>query len=588
MGNNKSKNSAAFVSSVGSHRRKSLSDELKMPDFIDTMNSNVKHEAKFKQAHKTLGKMGKLTDAMRFGGRMAAGLTTNDGGSSILNLGTALISYLTQSNVQQIGRNESIYHKTSTHIGKPSSSKLKRLQEGPDIEKLTKTFTESSQDYQSHSRRNQLIIRGGFNQKAFSFFLEDSVFTISDFYKLFKVEKRFKKDFKSPDGTRDIFGCILKSHFQLKIKNKLLNYSSHVKIHLVKIRDTETDIRGLIEHITHNKTVGSQDEAGRIPKEFQYSDPLTTDLKNLISCNFETDLRCRLEQSTKFREKATIVKSWQVTLPPSSTWDFNLTTHYGKGVHLNTINDLFHNSDQNIKSNDKNFTIEFDPKELTKTFIEHSIKENLENLRSNKKIRISTENVKKIFKDNTGINFVKKFNKALHPVNYVLVLEIVGDRRASIKRNIDEDCFNGYSPFLLNFEFLKNLTYLTKQESEDELLVYKKIQQDRNFDEDSEFENIFCPNRSPKLNVNFEQITFPGQKPNKSSKFTMDYDKVLMSEPDYPGILGAFKNLFDQVGLKDEPGTEDDYPLSFTPPKPESERSEEPDIKEDKEDDGGE
>jgi hypothetical protein len=574
MGKNKPKNSAAFVTSIGSHRRNSLSDELKIPKFIDGMNSSMKNEDKFKHAHKTLGKMGKLTNAMRFGGRVAAGLSTN-GENSVLNLGTALISYLTQSNVQQIGKNDTIYHKTHTHIGKPTTSKLKKLEEGPFIEKLTKTFTDSSEDYQSHAKRKQLAIRTGFNQKSFCFLLEDSFFTIKDFYNMFKVKERFTKDFRTNDGLRDIFGCITKSHFQLKIKNKLVNYSSHVKIHLIKITDTETDIRTLIESITHNQTVGTKEEAGRIPKEFQYSNPLTTDFKNTISCDFRTDLNCRLEQSTKFKEKAKIVKSWQSTLPPSSIWEFNLTTHYGKGIHLNTIYDLFHNSEQNIKANSKNYTIEIDPKELTKNFLEKSIRDNLENLRNNKKIRISTENVKKIFED-TGMDFNKKLNNALHPVNYTLILEIVGDRRASIQRDIDQDCFNGYSPCNLNFEFLKNLTYLTTQEDESNLLVYKKIQQDRNFVEDSEFSKIFCPNRKTKLNVNFDDITFPGQKEKKSNKYTMDYDKILFSEPDYPNILGTLKNLFEKVGIENEQATEDDVLLDFTtPPMPEDEKNNE-------------
>jgi hypothetical protein len=573
MGKNNPKNSAAFVSHLGPHKRSSLSNELKMPQFIDGMNSDMKHEAKFKQAHKTLGKMGKLTDAMRFGNRIAAGLSVN-GENSILNLGTALISYLTQSNVQQIGKNDTIYYKTHTHIGKPTTSKLKKLQEGPFVEKLTKTFTDSSEDYQSHEKRKQLNIKTGFNQKSFCFLLEDSFFTVKDFYDIFKIGKRFTKDFRSSDGLRDIFGCVTKSHFQLKVKNKLANYSSHIQIHLVKVTDVETDIRTLIENITHNSTIGTKEESGRIPKEFQYSNPLTTDFKNTISCDFQTDLRCRLQQSTKFKEKAKIIKSWQSTLPPCSTWDFNLTTHYGRGIHLNSIYDLFHDSKQNALANSKNYTIEIDPKELTKNFLEKSIKDNIENLRTNKKIRISKENIKKIFK-NTGIEFNKELNNALHPVNYTLILEIVGDRRGSIQRDVDEDCFGGYSPCNLNFEFLKNMTYLAMQEDESNLLVYKKIQQDRNFEEDSEFSKIFCPDRSTKLNVNFDDITFPGQKPKKSNHYTMDYDKILMSEPDYPNILGTLKNLFEKVGIENEQGTEDDASLNFTsttPDRPESPR----------------
>lgn len=563
-----------FLSSLGSHRPGSVSNDLNIDSFLKNINSDSDTESKFKNADDTLNNIQRFSEGLRFSKKIVTGLTSN-GDNSLLNFGASLVSYLSKTDVQPIGKNDAIIHKTHTHIGKKSKGKIKLLKKNPLLDVTTKTFSDSLSDYQGHTKREQLKIVEGFNQKNFTFLMEDSIFTVEDIFKLFKVNKRFKKDFQDDDSLKEVFGCILKNHFQIKIKNRLVNYSSHIKIHLIKITDNSKDIRNLIESITHNSTIGSQDTAGRIPKKFQFSDPITTNKSNKISCSFLTDLRAGLNQSTRFKETAKIVKSWQMTLPPSSIWEFNLTTHYGEGIHLNTIYDLYKNAenykDQDPEKSEGNI-IEIDPLSV----VGKSLKETIENWKDRKEIRIDKRKWMKILQESEQKTTDRK--NLYHPINYVFCIETVGDRRGSIERVKEGDVFGGYSPSFLTFEFLKNMTFLTEQENEDNLCVYKKIQQDRDFDESSEFHEIFNPTRTSKLNVNFEDISFPGQKQNDSCAFKMDYDKILLSEPDYPGILGTLTSAFANSGLGENESMEDDINPKFTPDRPESPREDEDDV----------
>lgn len=100
-------------------------------------------------------------------------------------------------------------------------------------------------------------------------------------------------------------------------------YSVHIKIYLLKITDQSKDTRTVMEDITHNSLMSTQLATWKLPKKFQYRDLITTDTSNKSMISFLTDLRCNLNQSTRFNESVKIVKSWSATLPPSSIWDLH-------------------------------------------------------------------------------------------------------------------------------------------------------------------------------------------------------------------------------------------------------------------------
>jgi len=370
--------------------------------------------------------------------------------SSPTNADLKSLPYLSDSKVESLGRNEAIYYKNSVSVGKPTSRRIKTLSTGPSIEKITKTTSSTSKDYQSHKKRKNLALRSGFNEKGYTFLLEDTYFSVQDYYDLFKINERFSGELKENrrDGVKDIYGAVYETHNQFKIKNRLSNFSSHIAIHLVKIHDIRANVRSLLQEIIHNSEQTIESTNGKIPADFQYSVPTIYDNSNRFGVSFQTSLNCSLSMSQKFQEKAEIVKTWESTLPPGSIWEFNLTTHLGRGIHLNRIND---------------FCLEA-PDSSIFTNLKGKIESMTTNLRKGKATQAMDD--LRTYVDDL---LVKRANE--HPSGFVFVFEYVGDRRASIQRVKEGDIFNGYSPVELGIEFETDVTYLVNQEKEDDLLV---------------------------------------------------------------------------------------------------------------------
>ena len=444
------------------------------------------------------------------------------------------LPFLSQSSINPLGRNDAIYHKTHVHVGKKTSSRIKTLASGPFVEKLTKSTSSSLSDYQDHEKRKYLVFKSGFNEKGYAFFLEDTYFSVEDYYKLFKIKERFDQELNdNNDGLKDIYGCVLKNYNQVKIKNRNPNFSCHVKIHLIKIVDIRTNVRSLIQQITHNSEQIENDSKGRIPKDFQYTTPVIYDYDNRFATSFLTNLSCSLSLSTKFREQAKIVRSWSSTLPPSSIWEFNLTTHLGRGIHINTINDLY---------NDNLST------QLTTV---ESMMQSLKELKDDKSntLNIAKKNFE-LLRAKLDEKFVKSANE--HPGSYILVMEYVGDRRATLQRNIDKDAFSGYSPCFLSVEFDTEITLLNNQDNpkEDEFLVYKRIRQDKNFPDDSTFKDIFYPNREIVFHIPSDKIG------NRQKPYSILFDEIV--GPDTPEVMDMLKDTFASFGLDPNSVTPDD------------------------------
>jgi hypothetical protein len=108
-------------------------------------------------------------------GKVTSSLLDN-GHNSPLNGKQSLIPYISENTSNRLGKNDCMYYKPNTHIGKPSSSRVKKLQSGPYIERLAKSVSNSSEDYQDHKKRQSLILKSGFNQKGFTFLMEDTYF----------------------------------------------------------------------------------------------------------------------------------------------------------------------------------------------------------------------------------------------------------------------------------------------------------------------------------------------------------------------------------------------------------------------------
>ena len=508
--------------------------ELKVPAYLSGKQqplNNKEAEKVFGLSAGGLDKIRTAIEVIRVGTALRGAVTglLDNGSDSVVNRNHDKVPYLSQSSSTPLGRNEATYQKTFVHVGRKTSSIIKEIGKSAFVEKAKKSTTITSEDYQSHGKRGNLILESGFNEKGFSFLLEDTYFSVGDFMTLFNVKDRFEKELTDTDrGIRDIYGCVYKTYNQLKIKNLISPYTCHIRIHLIKIADIGSDVRSLIQEITHNSSQSSIENTGRLPKELQYSTPEIYNMQNRFSINFLTNLSCSLSLSSRFKERARIVKTWNTTLAPGSIWDFNLTTHYGRGIHLNTLWDLAQtDEDQKISLT------------TIKTEVENLLAS--ENLEGAKKIGIKLirERINNL-RGTLEKNLIRKTNE--HPAGFVLALEYVGDRRATVQRRVDQDLFSGYSPVKLQIEFETNITYLNEQSKNEELLVYKRFRQDKDFDEDSTFENVFCPDREIKFHVPLTNIG--NKKP-----FTMLEDGSLFNTSDMPAVMKNLQETFSQFGL---------------------------------------
>lgn len=525
----------AFMSGISKHTVNSFGKDMGMHTFQDTVVKNIiKNGGKinaehFGGAHSVFRKFKIALDTLNFVGVVTAGILDYDKRSPT-NTGKSNVTFISQEEKRSIGKNDCMYYTTRVELGNPIGSKINRIKSGPFITTVTKTLKSSSEDYQSHEKRKQLQLKSGFNEKGFAFFMEDTYLSVKDYSRLYRIEKRFAKEIKNlKHGYKKIYGCGLKTYNQIIIRNRIMSYSAHVQIHMIKLLDLETDVRSLLQDITHNPdqynskndivdyvTYRSPYDTGKILPEDQYSDPDIKSLNKKFALDFRTSIPCSLYDSTKFQQKATIVRSWRATLAPGSTWEFNANCHLGNGINLNYITDILDDGNGN------------------------------------------------------------------HPSGFIFCLEYIGDKRASIVKKSTGDVYMGISPTDLRLEFKLNFTYLTNEDKEDELLVTKINKRVNQFDEESEFADLFYPDRKEPFHVGPDDVYYynndykneTDQDKFKNCEYLLEYNQSVTIGADSPSILESLKTQFENIGLDPEKTTENDINLNLKKDPSKDERSE--------------
>jgi hypothetical protein len=66
-----------------------------------------------------------------------------------------------------------------------STKRLKRSKYNPTIDYDEKVISSSEKNYQSHEKRKTLMINSGFNEKGFTFFMEDTCLKVDDYFKFY-------------------------------------------------------------------------------------------------------------------------------------------------------------------------------------------------------------------------------------------------------------------------------------------------------------------------------------------------------------------------------------------------------------------
>lgn len=537
----KKSRTTSFASGIGKHNLRSLGEDIGfgtfLKDFSDSTRKQIKAED-FVKHSRTMLNTGTLSD---IGIRVASGVTlklVENGLNSLTNGEKPKWPLISSNHKTTMGKSSAVYLKTRVHIGRPTSKRLINMKNNPNVDYDEKVLASTNKDYRSHEKRKNLSLKAGFNEKGFTFLMEDTFLTANNYLKLFNTENKIQKLLDNSKTKTDLYGCIYKTKHNFKFMNKLDFYNLTIKLHLVKITDQHKSVRDLIVDTTNNKemlnteNIGSlKDKAkkvketikdkeerlktlaeflkkerdelkyGKILEDDQFTDPDTYDLRNRIAINFLTKLKCNLTDSIRFNDEARIVHTWTRELTPGSIWDFGLTHHLGKGIHLNKLNDF----------NKKNVD---------------------------------------------------------HPSGYVFVLEYFGDKKGRIVRNKDKDFFTGYSPARIHVEFDTTLCYLYEFKNSTETpIFYRRKKSEADFEEGSPLETLFTPDREPDFHVKYSDIIL-NEHADKEAPYTLEYDINLMESGTNLMLKQIGKHLED-IGFDPDSATEDDtnYNLRGKDPK---------------------
>lgn len=532
--------SRSFTTGNGKYNKspKDLGRSLNFDDLTKIISSGAMLSDKFKSVASVIHGSSQALKVINHLNNHITGLVGN-GENSGTNGESTEIPFISHLDRQSLGANQSSYIKYNVHLGKDTSSKIKKLADGPYIEKIKRLTADTNRDYLDQSKRKLLTLRTGFQEKGFTFLLDDTFFSIGDWYKIFKIDTKYGDELKNNhEGTRDIYGCILKTRHKFKIKSRLDFYNMFLKIHLVKINDINTDVRELISQTTHNKY--SFDKAGKIPIDQQYTDP-DFDPKNRFASSFLTTPNCRINKSTRFQERAKIVKTWTQILTPGSILEFNVIHHFGRGLHLNKIYDLQMLTDTYLSKSEI-------LSDISKSILDITNPTNPSNFTNITNTSI-IENIQEIV--DSHIRSLKN-NKKLseHPTGYIFLLEYIGDRRCSVLDTKTKLYYDGYGPVDFTLDFETEYSYLANQDDEDTPLVYKRIRQEESFLEDTfgdSLKNFFYPDRTDKFHVPQKDLKVPGRNP--SGRYKVVYDSNLLSGDPSLDLMDGMVDTFKEFGL---------------------------------------
>lgn len=145
-----------------------------------------------------------------------------------------------------------------------------------------------------------------------------------------------------------------------------------------------------------------------------------------------------------------------------------------------------------------------------------------------------------------------------HPAGYFFVIEQVGDPTGKLLRNIDKDFFSGYTPTRIYIEFEFKLAFLYEmKEGKENPVWYRKKKTEQDFEEGSEYESIFTPDREPTFHVNYNNILLNESSRDKKMEYTLEYDVNTYETIALP-LLAKLQESFQDAGLDPTNVTQDD------------------------------
>ena len=327
-GNDKS----AFVTPInlktGSHvvRTKSLAKALATEAIASASQKTL-----LKAANICQSRVSDFLDGVNVNNKATVGSIYN-GHGSFFSSASSLITYSVSNKVQNVvlGEATSNITTTSLSVGRTTSKRL--INKSSQLVIAKKLIKDSNRDYKSVTKRSSLTASYGFNQRLHSFMLEDLYTTVKDMRVLYKPKwEDYQKNFADKGINKTLYGDFLSEYLQLRIKSESDHYSTMVKIHLVKVHDTDIDLNMVAKGCFPN---GKSNVIDALPTDMRYS---KLKKNGTFNCVGLTDLNCTLNKSTYFKSNCTIVKTFKRVLGPSDIWKFNYYLSYGPGIVLNEL-----------------------------------------------------------------------------------------------------------------------------------------------------------------------------------------------------------------------------------------------------------
>jgi hypothetical protein len=165
-----------------------------------------------------------------------------------------------------------------------------------------------------------------------------------------------------------------------------------------------------------------------------------------------------------------------------------------------------------------------------------------------------------------GININKLFNhprenmKRSASATYCLILQLDGDNRGSITRNLDKAIFSGIAPAKINYKFSRSLTYLA---DEKERMNYRVFRSGEDNFENIDLASIFeSQSRQESINVAYEDLEIKRSNAGSNRKFQVNYgtgrlpllygNDMFFSDVEYVKRKDFVNNTTDAIDISEE------------------------------------
>jgi hypothetical protein len=123
----------------------------------------------------------------------------------------------------------------------------------------------------------------------------------------------------------------------------------------------------------------------------------------------------------------------------------------------------------------------------------------------------------------------------------------------------------------LLLEFRKEITYIAKQDEEEDLAVKKFSKNETDFEDDGEFFELFHKDRKNTFNLNYMDIM---AEEGKKKEYILEYDQFNLTGSEVQALFKGVKQEFIKNGLEEADANEDDSVLDLKKDPDESESTE--------------